>query len=269
MTDLADAATRSQTDGPESNAADLHQPVMFMGLPILRRTSQDMVNTICRHVEKAAHLNIAFCNANTLLLAHDDEAYRATLASMTLLNDGIGADLAARILDGQPFAENLNGTDFVPYLFEHASRPLRVYMLGAKPEVVSKARETWAKRFPQHVFCGHQDGYFDRNFTSDVLDAVNAAQPDLLLVAMGNPAQERFIMEHRERLSVPVTMGIGALFDFTAQVVPRAPMWMRRAKIEWLFRLSREPKRLLHRYTVGIGRFLWVCAKLRLRRGDQ
>ena len=70
-------------------------------------------------------------------------------------------------------------------------------------------------------------------------------------------------MTHRDVIHAPVAMGVGALFDFTAQVVPRAPMWMRRMKLEWLFRLSREPRRLLHRYTVGIGRFLWVCVRLR------
>ncbi|MEM1365595.1 MAG: WecB/TagA/CpsF family glycosyltransferase [Pseudomonadota bacterium] len=270
MTDIAHTDALPTKPGGKLDlvhGGELEKPVSFMGLPILRRTSEQMVQLIEQHVGADRPLDIAFCNANTLLQAHDDQAYRQTLASMTLLNDGIGADIAARILDGQPFAENLNGTDFVPYLLKHTTKPLRVYMLGAKPEVVSKAAEKWAKQFPRHNFCGHQHGYFDRKAIGDVLDNVNAAKPDLLLVAMGNPAQENFIMEHRGQLDVPVTMGVGALFDFTAQIVPRAPIWMRKVKIEWLFRLSREPRRLVHRYTVGIGRFLYVCLKLRLANG--
>ncbi|MEO0495969.1 MAG: WecB/TagA/CpsF family glycosyltransferase [Pseudomonadota bacterium] len=264
MTDHAQIDATGKSADPKSAVSPTGWPINFMGLQILRRTSDQMVRAIERAVSNQDTLNIAFCNANTLLQAHDDLDYRATLGKMTLLNDGIGAELAARILDGASFPENLNGTDFVPYLFGNATVPLRVYLLGAKPDIVEKAAANWAVRYPQHVFCGHQHGYFDKAGTDQIIRQINAAEPDVLLVAMGNPAQENFIMQHRNQIAGSVTMGVGALFDFTAETVARAPMWMRRSKTEWVFRLMQEPRRLLHRYTIGIARFLWVCVKLRV-----
>jgi exopolysaccharide biosynthesis WecB/TagA/CpsF family protein len=269
MSDIAstDASHSAKTSRPASDGEQKASgdAVMFMGLPILKRSTAQMLRVIDEHIEHDRKLDIAFCNANTLLQAHDNASYRSALDKMTLINDGIGAELAARILVGTSFPENLNGTDFVPALFENSPRQLNVYLLGAKPDVVAKAAESFARRYPEHTICGFQDGYFDRSNLAPVIEAINTAKPDVLLVAMGNPGQEFFIVENRHALQAPVAMGVGALFDFTAQIVPRAPMWMRKAKIEWLFRLSREPKRLLHRYTVGIGRFIWICLKLRLR----
>jgi exopolysaccharide biosynthesis WecB/TagA/CpsF family protein len=245
-----------QGDGPDH--------VDFMGLPILRRTTGEMVERIEAAISEASKLSLAFCNANTLLLAHDDPHYRDTLQNMTLINDGIGAELAAKLLVGTSFPENLNGTDFVPALFETAQKPLRIYLLGAKNHVVTKAAAAFEKRYPRHTICGFHDGYFDQTKPKMVIENINESKADVLLVAMGNPAQERFIVQNHAGLNVPVAIGVGALFDFTAGIVPRAPQWMRATKTEWLFRLSREPFRLLHRYTIGVGRFLFVCLKLRL-----
>ena len=258
MSDISQETTQRSTSNGE-DALD------FAGLKILRRTTAQMISSIDQTVAGQSRLDIAFCNANTLLRAVDNADYHQTLDKMTLINDGIGADLAAKILSGSSFPENLNGTDFVPALLTHSSLNLSLFLLGAKPEIVSQAAAKFQERFPQHTVAGFRDGYFTDKDLPSVFRDIEDAQPDILLVAMGNPRQEFFIHSHREHLKVPVTMGVGALFDFTAQVVKRAPHWMRATKTEWIYRLLQEPLRLAHRYTIGIGRFLWVVLRLRFQ----
>ncbi|MTI05567.1 WecB/TagA/CpsF family glycosyltransferase [Roseibium denhamense] len=217
-------------------------------------------------VADRARLDIAICNAHTILTALNDPDYAAVLQQMTLLNDGVGADLVARILEGEGFPDNLNGTDLVPEILATAKIPLRLFLLGAKEERVREAKAHIERTFPKHEVVGVRDGYFDPHQVDLVCAEVNQARPDMLLIAMGNPRQEQFVTAHRQRLDVPVTVGVGALFDFMSGAVIRAPRLVRAARLEWLFRFAQEPVRLFHRYVVGIPRFFVLVAKLRLAR---
>lgn len=210
-------------------------------------------------------LDIAICNAHTMLLALDDPEYAATLKKMTLLNDGIGANLANLILNGRSFADNLNGTDFVPTLLEQIGIPLRIYLLGAKEDQLQKTAARISEAYPAHTVVGSRNGYFNDNDIPQICKDINDARPDLLLVAMGNPIQEKFIVENRQHLTAGVAIGVGALFDFMSGSVPRAPKIIRSLRLEWLFRLLREPKRLSHRYVIGGPRFILEILRLKLR----
>lgn len=237
-------------------------------------SAQKALQTIDRTVQDNARLSLAFCNANTMLLALRDPGYARTLSQFLVLNDGVGVDLCSRLLNGFGFIENLNGTDFTPAILETSSVPLRIYLLGAKPDVVAEAARRLAARYPRHTVVGARDGYFAAGETEAVIEAINAARPHLLLVGMGNPRQEVFIAAHRSRLDVPVVAGVGAYLDFTAGVVARAPQWVRSARMEWMWRLWLEPRRLARRYTVDIAAFLISLLRRRImlgrrrRRGD-
>ncbi|ADZ72329.1 WecB/TagA/CpsF family glycosyltransferase [Polymorphum gilvum] len=220
---------------------------------LTRAQAVDLVRTAILLRRKA---DFAICNAHTALLAIDDPAYAETLGRMILLNDGIGVDIASRILTGSGFPANLNGTDFVPDLLASIGVPLRIYLLGARPASVEGTARHLSQTYPQHEVVGHRDGYFGEAERPAVIDAVNAARADLLLVAMGNPLQERFIADNRDRLAPTVCMGVGALFDFLSGEVVRAPKPVQAMGLEWLFRLLQEPRRLGRRYTVGVVRFL-------------
>lgn len=246
--------------------ADEGDPLRFGPLDILRQTRTEAVARVLRAVEAREPLSIAICNAHTALTALDDPDYAATLRSMTLFNDGTGMELAGLFLEGRGFPENLNGTDFVPHLLADIGRPLRIFLLGARPAEVEGARAAIEARFPQHCIVGCRDGYFADSDIPLICESVSTAQADLLLVAMGNPRQETFIMRHRSSLDVPVAIGVGALFDFLSGTAIRAPRAMRLAGFEWLFRLAMEPKRLARRYLIGIPRFFLALAKLKLRR---
>jgi len=116
------------------------------------------------------------------------------------------------------------------------------------------------------TICGTRDGYSGAIDEADAIEAVRAARADIVLVALGNPRQERWIAQKAVHVGAPLVMGVGALFDFLADIVPRAPLLIQRMRLEWLWRLAHEPWRLGKRYTVDIARFLWQVRKQRLMR---
>lgn len=206
---------------------------------------------------------VAICNAHTFMIALDRPSYAATLEQMTVLNDGVGIDFASRFLNGAPFPANLNGTDLIPAVLGQIGLPLRIYLLGAKAEQVSGAARHIAETYPGHQVVGYRDGYFSDDDVPAIRDAINASRADLLLVAMGNPRQEDFIIRNREHLNPTICVGVGALFDFMSGAVVRAPEPIRKVGMEWLFRLLQEPGRLSGRYLVGIPRFFTAIARMR------
>lgn len=201
-------------------------------------------------------VKLAIANAHTLNLARTQPAYRAALQHFLVVNDGIGLNIASRWRYGQPFPENLNGTDFVPRWLRESRQRLRVFMLGARPEVVAAAQARCRTLFPQHDWVGQAHGYFRSEEEPALCERVRQAAPDVLLVAMGNPLQELWIDRCAPATGATVAVGVGALFDFWAGTARRAPGWVRAMKLEWLYRLWREPRRMWRRYLVGNLQFL-------------
>jgi N-acetylglucosaminyldiphosphoundecaprenol N-acetyl-beta-D-mannosaminyltransferase len=201
--------------------------------------------------------SVFFVNAHTLNLACDDPAYRAVLGtSDAVYGDGTGVRWAARVLHGVRLADNVNGTDLVPALFSAgAGKGLRYYMLGGTEEQSERASAHAARTFEGWTLAGHHHGYLDDAASARVIDAIHAAKPHLLLVGMGNPFQERWIAANRERLRVPVAIGVGGLFTYWSGHLERAPAWVRGIGFEWLHLLIRQPQKG-RRYLLGNPVFL-------------
>jgi len=210
---------------------------------------------------------VAIANANTLNLAVDDPAYADVLAGCDVVfHDGTGVRWAARA-QGLVLRDNLNGTDLVPALLgSEAGRGLRYYLLGSTPDAVERAAATARVDYPDAELVGFRNGFIAPDELDDALAEVNATRPDVVLVAMGNPRQERFIVEHRDRLEAGVLIGVGALVDRWAGDLVRAPAWVRRIGFEWLDILRRQPHKA-KRYLLGNPVFLWRTA--RARRSDR
>lgn len=196
----------------------------------------------------------AYANANLLTVLSRHPRGPELLDEFFVINDGVGLDIAAKSLYGEPFPANLNGTDFNPALLHAAPSGTRVFLYGAKPDVVEACAEILPARYDVDV-CGHQHGYAQD--ADAVISAINQARAEIVLVAMGNPRQEIWIADHKDRVHAPILVGVGAFFDFTAGKFPRAPGWMRALRLEFVYRLSREPRRLAKRYTVDVAEFLW------------
>jgi len=169
--------------------------------------------------------------------------------------------LASRFSYGKGFPSNLNGTDFVPSYLLATRKRLRVFLLGAKPDVVERAFNAARIMFPTHEWVGFRNGYSDLNDEAGLIAMIRDAKPDLLLVALGNPLQEYWIDRCSGQLDIPLHFGVGALFDFWSGSVDRAPRWLRLANSEWIYRLFLEPKRLWRRYLIGNPTFLWYAWK--------
>jgi exopolysaccharide biosynthesis WecB/TagA/CpsF family protein len=180
-----------------------------------------------------------------------DAGYRQALERNLVLPDGVGVDLASFLVSGSAFPANLNGTDFVPALLTYMTRPKRVGLLGARPETLAKARQNFAAHSPWHEFIAVHDGFFDDSQSGAIAAEIERHKLDILLVAMGTPKQEKWIASHIRPDHARLVIGVGALFDFVAGEVPRAPYMVRRLRLEWLYRVAQEPRRLAGRYFVG------------------
>lgn len=210
------------------------------------------------------HLKLAFCNAHLVNLATHDALLRRRLADFLVLADGVGVDIGARLLHGSAFPANLNGTDFTPALLAAQAQPLRVALFGGRSGVADKAAARLAREFPRHRFHVAGHGFIDESGKAAMLESLAADPPDLLLVALGNPLQEDFIAERIDARHAHVAAGIGALFDFLAGEVARAPQAVRALRLEWAYRLWLEPGRLWRRYVLGNPIFLLRMLRLKL-----
>lgn len=207
---------------------------------------------------------VTFLNAHNANIAVGDAEFRAAMQDFLVLADGIGVDIAGRLLHGASFPDNLNGTDFVPAFLCGQEKRLRVGLLGARRENAEAAEKRLAALAPQHEFVFLQDGFFDAGDEPAILERLAAARPDVLLVAMGVPRQEMWIARNLTHRHCTLPVAVGALFDFLSGSVPRAPRWMRRMRLEWLYRLANEPRRLWRRYVVGNPLFLVRVVRQRL-----
>jgi N-acetylglucosaminyldiphosphoundecaprenol N-acetyl-beta-D-mannosaminyltransferase len=140
----------------------------------------------------------------------------------------------------------------------------RIYLLGGQPGIADKVAKWIETHTPGLTVCGTRDGYFRPQDEASVVAEIAASQPDLLLVALGVPRQEMFIAEHLGEFNCQVAIGVGGLFDFYSGLRQRAPVWMRKSGLEWLYRLSLEPKRLAKRYLLGNPLFLCRVLKERI-----
>ncbi|MEI6225857.1 MAG: WecB/TagA/CpsF family glycosyltransferase [Deltaproteobacteria bacterium] len=213
-------------------------------------------------------------NVDHVVTAEDDPAFRVAYDAVSLsLPDGKPILWAGRLL-GTPFPEKVSGSDLIEPLLRMAGRlGWRVFLLGGAPGVAEAAAERSRKDFGVNVV-GTASPFIRLDGAPGDLDQaieeVAAARPDLVLVAMGAPKQERWIHHNRARLGGAVGVGIGASLDFVIGRIQRAPRWVSNAGLEWLYRLVREPRRLARRYLVKDPRFLAVLVRTsRIPRADR
>lgn len=183
------------------------------------------------------------------------EAYRH--ASLVLV-DGKPVLLAARLL-GKPVPETVPGSDLTVELLSTSRDPMRVFLLGAAPGVAERAAGRIRVQWPAVTIAGFYSPPFgfekDARETERILTLIQESAPDLLIVGLGAPKQELWVSRNRQRIAAKVVLCVGASIDFIAGEKARAPVWMRKACLEWLFRVLQEPKRLAGRYAFDAWRF--------------
>ncbi|WP_371118263.1 WecB/TagA/CpsF family glycosyltransferase [Selenomonas ruminantium] len=196
------------------------------------------------YMDEKKNVLIATANAEMIMRAtHDTELKDILNAAALVVPDGAGTVWAAHHL-GYEMPERVAGYDLAQELMRIApSKKQRVFFFGSAPGVAEKAKAKAEALYPGIEIVGTRDGYFKPEDEPAIIEEIKAAKPDLLLAALGVPKQEKWLYAHLQELNVPVSIGVGGTLDVMAGVMKRAPYWMQKAKLEWLFRGLLQPKR--------------------------
>ena len=218
--------------------------VNILGVDVDAVTMAEAVDVVRRAMDTRAGVMVATANAEMLMRAtHDEELCTVLNAAALVVPDGAGTVWAARHL-GFAMPERVAGYDLAQELLHGApAEGRRVYFFGSAPGVAEKAKAKAEQLYPGIEIVGVRNGFFSPADNAAIIAEIRAARPDLLLVALGVPKQEKWIAAHLAELDVPVAIGVGGTLDVMAGVMKRAPYWMQRAKLEWLFRGLMQPKR--------------------------
>lgn len=233
-------------------------PVALLGVPFDNVTLASSLERIDEMIASGRSHYIATANVDFVVRARRDPRFRrALLGANMILCDGTPLIWTSRLL-GNPLPERVAGSDLVPELLKRAAQKnYRLFFLGATPEACAQAAANVRKQFPQIVV-----DYFSPPFcplnemdNDEIAKRICAAQPDIVLVAFGSPKAEKWMSANYHLPGVPVMIGVGATIDFLAGHVKRAPLWMQRCGLEWIFRLLQEPRRLFKRYMTDLWHF--------------
>jgi N-acetylglucosaminyldiphosphoundecaprenol N-acetyl-beta-D-mannosaminyltransferase len=248
--------------GPKSFSDLRVQSVRILGVRVDDVNTSETLALIEGYVAEGRPRQLVTVNPEFVMEAQQNPTFRVVLENASLaLPDGVGLLWAARWL-GHPLRERVTGSDALPLLAQRAAQKrYRLFLLGAAPGVAERAADVLREQNPGLQGVSVHAGSPDPAEDDDIVARVVAVAPDVLFVAYGAPRQDLWIHRNLERLRVPVCMGIGGALDFIAGVAVRAPLWMRRLGLEWLYRLIRQPWRW--RRMLALPRFVFAV----LRRG--
>lgn len=218
--------------------------VDILGVQVDSLTMAEAVAKADQFMEEKACALIATANAEMIMRAtHDKELKDILNAAALVVPDGAGTVWAAHHL-GFEMPERVAGYDLAQELMRLApARKRRIYFFGSAPGVADKAKKKAEELYPGIEIVGTRNGYFKEADEPAIIADIKAQKPDLLLAALGVPKQEKWLHAHKEELGVPLSIGVGGTLDVMAGVMKRAPRWMQKAKLEWLFRGLLQPKR--------------------------
>ncbi len=245
------------------------QSGLFLGLPLALVTRTEWLEWLTRPVNQNASpwpRTVGYLNAHMVNLAADDPAQRERLKRFDLLYaDGQSVVWAARFL-GVEVPERVTAGDFItPFCQRCAERGVRLFLIGGQPGVAEETARLWREAAPTLQMVGTAHGFLNETQETALIETIAHVAPDVILVGMGSPRQEIWVQRWAESLAPARLWCVGALFEYSGQGRPRAPRWMRRLGLEWLFRLVLEPVRLWKRYLIGnplfIGRVLRAALK--------
>jgi N-acetylglucosaminyldiphosphoundecaprenol N-acetyl-beta-D-mannosaminyltransferase len=246
------------------------QSVNICGVRIDKISFDEAVESIVHHALSpgAAPRYVVTPNAQHILLRQRDALFREIYKNAFLIvPDGVALLWAARFL-GTPLCGRVNGTDLFERLCEVAvEAKLRIFLHGGRPGAADTAAQILQARYSGLDIVGTYCPPYEFEIDSAELALINAkielAAPHILFVGLGSPKGEYWIFANHRKIRVPISIGIGASFDFVSGMVKRAPKWMQRSGLEWFFRLMIEPRRLWKRYIIGNPLFLWLVLRQR------
>jgi N-acetylglucosaminyldiphosphoundecaprenol N-acetyl-beta-D-mannosaminyltransferase len=209
-------------------------------------------------IESSSDSNLVVTpNSEMVVMAQDDLGLKRILNGAKLVvPDGVGLILASRLIE-DPLSERVTGIDLMTKLLAVAAeKDYGVYFLGAEPGVVEEVKSKMIEKYPELKLLGSHHGYLDEESELKVIEEINSKEPDLLFVGMGVPLQEKWLDKNLTKLNVPVSMTVGGSFDVLAGIKKRAPIWIQKLNLEWLYRLLQEPGRFFR--MLALPKFIYL-----------
>jgi N-acetylglucosaminyldiphosphoundecaprenol N-acetyl-beta-D-mannosaminyltransferase len=266
------AKVKDITSTPDPRVNDGMRPFINVGVPSIRLLGvridcygrKTLLRAVSTSVRGGSRITVMYVNVHCMNLCHDDLQYASMLEAADIVYcDGTGVRLGARIAGGD-IPERMTGADWIVDLCRVASNEgLSLFLLGGAPGVAQSAAQCLRAKYPGLKILGTASGY---ELDHDTVDVLNELRPDIVLVGMGSPTQEKWIAGHRTEINAPVLWAVGALFDFVAGRIRRGPAWMTEHGFEWACRLVAEPRKLWRRYVIGNPRFIARVLRERSRR---
>ena len=243
------------------------QRISMMGCLIDNLTMEETLQRVAAFIGAGTPHQHVVVNVDKLVKASRDPALRRIINECDLVSvDGMPVLWAARLL-GHPLKARVTGIDLFEALMQRAAQAgWRVFLLGARDEVVAAVQRLYEHKYRGLAIAGCHHGYFTPEQERGVADQVAASGADLLFVAIGSPAKEQFLARWQAHMRVPFAMGVGGSFDVAAGLVRRAPAWMQHSGLEWFYRFLQEPRRMFRRYFIDDMAFIWLFLKEAMRR---
>lgn len=245
------------------------QRVEIMGCQVDNLSMEETLLTVEKFIQSGRPHEHVGVNVDKIVQANRDPDLRRIINNSSLISvDGMPIVWASRLL-GKPLKERVTGVDLFDVLMRRAAeKGWRIYLLGAKQEVVAKVKDYYEKTYPQIAIVGYRNGYWSAAEEPQVVEAITAAKADILFVAISSPEKERFLSRYQEEMKIPFAMGVGGTFDVMSGMVKRAPLWMQKTGFEWFYRFLQEPRRMFKRYFIEdmafVGLLLKACVTSRL-----
>ena len=223
--------------------------IYLLGVPLNTFDMNETLDIACQAMAKRERLQHVAINVAKLVNMSKDPTLKRDVEESDLISiDGVGIVWGCRLL-GLPVKERVAGIDLMENLLAICEREkFRPFFLGARQDVLEKAIREILNRHPKLEIAGYRNGYFTTEEEKHVVDEIKSVKSDCLFIAMSSPKKENFLHNYRDELDVPFLMGIGGSLDVIAGQVRRAPLWMQKTGLEWLFRLAQEPRRMWRRY---------------------
>lgn len=240
--------------------------VKLLGVDIFALRMGEVLDIVNDHIANRQRLLIGVVNVAKIVNAQKNSELRAALKDADLvLADGAPIVWLSRML-GRPLPERVAGIDIMFELLREANdRYYSIYFLGAKSEVLQEVINIVRRDYPSIRIAGYRDGYFNEDQERSVAENIRSSQADILFVAISPPKKEIFLRKWRAFMNVPICHGVGGSFDVVAGVTKRAPLWIQKCSLEWLYRLIQEPRRMWRRYLITNTIFIRLSFKAILR----
>lgn len=227
----------------------------------------ETIRRVEKIIEKGKPTQHVVINASKVNLMEDDPELRRIVNSCPLINaDGASIVWAAKKL-GVPLKERVTGCDLFQELVKVAiEKGYKIYLFGAKEEVVTKVKAIYEEQYPGIQIVGYRNGYFTEADEPEIVKNMAESGADMMFVAFSSPKKEYWVNKYLEQLNIPFVMGVGGSFDIVAGVTERAPKWFQDHGLEWFYRFIQEPRRMWKRYIIGNTKFVGLTYKYKFKK---